>query len=158
MKRGKRKKIIEIVSKHSDLKRKKWNQVLTDFEKAFDCSIKPDVLRNRWNLLTKQYKQAKLVKNSSGAGTISNEILPPEVTNDFGINKKNFIQNSDMFEALSDVLDNKIATGDAALTIQNAFDEPKYEIETPTRQKRKASSMDDFEKEMLAVLRQSNTA
>ena len=152
---AKEKILIEIVSKHADAKTKKWHLIQQEFQTEIQYPVDISVVRNRWNLLTREYKQSKRIFNASGTGSANNEILPTAVLNEFSESPVILSQSFEQFQELSQILDRKIANGNDALHPKNMNEEQKTVQETP-RKKKGEVKMNQFEQEIISLLKNDN--
>lgn len=145
--------LVEIVGKNSNLKSKKWNKILTEFCCKNGCTLTPSILRNKWNQLTKKYRDTKLIFNASGAGTPSNGIFPNTVMEEFRDAHVDITPTLENYNELSEILEPRLATGSNALKVSDISDSSKLESVSSASKKRKSRGMDDFEKEILDLLK-----
>ena len=67
----------------NDAKTKKWHTIQQEFQMEIQCPVDVNVVRNRWNVLTREYKQTKRIINTYCASSANNEILPTAIINKF---------------------------------------------------------------------------
>lgn len=101
--------LIEIVGKHQNSKTKKWSTIAQSCSEKFNCLVDKNIVRNKWNLLSKKYRQMKAITTVSGAGSQIDEVFPPSVLQEFGGNVNELELSSNVIDELGEILDKKIA-------------------------------------------------
>lgn len=145
--------LIECVKKHKDLKIKKWNRILNEMQDKCSENISISILKNKWNVICKKFRDSKLLLNSSGAGTISRNVFPSEVFEEFVENHPNASINLNNYEELSDILNKKVATGKNAITVEKLFELEEIKVPEGKISTKHKKHLSAFEEELLKYLK-----
>lgn len=111
------------------------------------------VVKNKWNAIIRQYREIKLLKNSSGAGSGS-KIFPDDVLEEFIESHPDADASLNNFEELDSILSERIATGKNAITVQTLIDSVASESSNNINNssKLKKSSMSPFEDQIIKMV------